>query len=1710
MKKGIYKNKFILFCVILALLVSTAAPTFAASVSYKDGVYNGSAEGYGGSLALSVTIEEGAISDITINENNETPDRLASASSVISEIIAEQSTKDISAVSGATKSRTAIINAVNDALSSAHEDSIFESGAGTEQSPFIIATFDQLSDFRDSVNAGDDYAGQYVALSDDIIMSDEEWAPIGLSTVNFAGTFDGTGHVVSGLRIGASDTPSSLANAGFFFSLANSATVRNLGLTDLEIYTASSERTRAGGLAGSNASGALSEGVASGTVVDNCYVTGAIISSTTLAGQISYAGGLIGQTGSYTTIINSYTDITVKSEAGGSNAPYAGGIVAMSGANNLVANCYTLGDVIASTPNTALTGVFIGGLVGMQSGKFYNCYAMGDITVIAKEGATQYTAVGALNGQLISTTGDMDTVFFNTAAVITISGQLSATISTGYGNASASKPPTNAVGYTEAQMTSDTLSSALNQGVKNAAAKITLPEDLILFGWDASSGTVSLTGEAYIPDEIDASIFDSGDGTAESPYIIKTETQLRAFALSLSAKIDYVNTYVRLDADITLGDEDWIPVGEGEYAFAGVFDGAGHAISGLSYDSDGGDKGKNASKTMYIGFVGVLSGTVKNLALTDVNIKAIGKTSLYAGAIAGYTYQDKAVIDSCHVTGVVYGETLEQGNNFVGGISGSLYRGCIVNSWSDVKASSVQRGEYWAEVGGISAMNNRGYILNCYTLGDVYAYAQRELEAGIAAGNLTALQAGVMINSYAFGNLVTSDWAQDVGAVNGNTTGIGQGYFLYYNKNADQNIGGQKPVPAVGVGTTVKTIDEDDGVTILSGFNYELVGMDAEALKSAEFAAALNGNFSKFPVELPANIQLKTWAADGSSVGLTDTAATITVVPVSIYDDAPPAFQAGTYLGRDKGKTTMVQISVSDDALDQLALISPSDIAGSEALFDKIKENPAMINLIEVEGEALLALRNAVAAALDKAKLGDATGYGAVDPAIFAGGSGSQASPYLISTPAQLIAFAASINEDESYAGKYLKLTTDIKLTDAWIPAGGGNATHSFSGVFDGDGHTISDLRIGEAQAPVSYRFAGFIGYINKATVKNISLKNIYINNVYAGAERSFTGALAGGADEMSYFDNCSASGSATAKTVGTNACFIGGLIGFTSGYGNVETNTPPNSYSIFITNSSTDVDVKGTSENGWVYAGGISGSTNRTYIVNCYTLGDVTVHSGDSEHDNLNHAAAGGLVGSNGGYITNSYAMGDMNSLAVSTDVGGFAGRHTGIAKANFIYFNTDAKHKSGSSTLAPTPGIGVTVGGSVVDNVAGKSAADMKTQAFAELLNTNANGLNVAPLPEATWKEWIYDSVSGNVSFKPESTPTPPVTTEPGIEVPETTKPGIEVPETTSPGIEVPETTKPGIEVPETTKPGIDKPDNKPSSTVPGKGGSTGGTPVKAPTIEAVQTPNAPFTNVTANAANPFTDVSAADWFYSDVVFAYENNLFNGTSASAFSPYAPMTRGMLVTVLYRFHGASPASDFNNPFSDVPAGAWYSDAVNWAANNKLVNGVSAESFAPDAEIKRQDLAALIQRYLDFSGKSFPVTLQYVSFADNALISDYAQNAVQTLFVSGIMTGKPENRFDPQGDTSRAEVAAVLHRLHDKISAAGGAATAADAAAAGAAEAGTSTDNSTAAEAGTSAGGSAAAEAGTAGATTSSAIGAAKSTGADATNATAAAIGSPK
>lgn len=186
------------------------------------------------------------------------------------------------------------------------------------------------------------------------------------------------------------------------------------------------------------------------------------------------------------------------------------------------------------------------------------------------------------------------------------------------------------------------------------------------------------------------------------------------------------------------------------------------------------------------------------------------------------------------------------------------------------------------------------------------------------------------------------------------------------------------------------------------------------------------------------------------------------------------------------------------------------------------------------------------------------------------------------------------------------------------------------------------------------------------------------------------------------------------------------------------------------------------------------------------------------------------------------------------------------------------------------------------------------------------------------------------------------------------------------------------------------------------------------------AVQQPSTGSTN--------FSDVPANQWYAPAVSYVTQRGLFSGVSETQFAPSQSMTRGMLVSVLYRFNGASHTG--SSPFADVSNNAWYGNAVSWAYTNNLVSGVSDTSFAPNTPITREQAAVMLARYLKFSG----VALENGTpdFQDTASISRYAKESVGAMQKAGLLSGDNEGNFRPDAQITRAEIASIFMRLCQK------------------------------------------------------------------------------
>ena len=175
-----------------------------------------------------------------------------------------------------------------------------------------------------------------------------------------------------------------------------------------------------------------------------------------------------------------------------------------------------------------------------------------------------------------------------------------------------------------------------------------------------------------------------------------------------------------------------------------------------------------------------------------------------------------------------------------------------------------------------------------------------------------------------------------------------------------------------------------------------------------------------------------------------------------------------------------------------------------------------------------------------------------------------------------------------------------------------------------------------------------------------------------------------------------------------------------------------------------------------------------------------------------------------------------------------------------------------------------------------------------------------------------------------------------------------------------------------------------------------------------------------------NPYSDVNTNDWFYDAVSYTTQKGLFKGTTDTTFAPDTTMTRAMMVQVLHRLEGLPSSNSFN--YVDVPDNEWYTDAVNWATENKIVQGVGDNKFNPNESVTREQTAVMIYNYMNFKGIKLNTEGEEI-YNDYNQVSEWAKDEVLALKKAGVMNGKGDNIFDPTGLTLRSEGAMATCNL---------------------------------------------------------------------------------
>lgn len=184
---------------------------------------------------------------------------------------------------------------------------------------------------------------------------------------------------------------------------------------------------------------------------------------------------------------------------------------------------------------------------------------------------------------------------------------------------------------------------------------------------------------------------------------------------------------------------------------------------------------------------------------------------------------------------------------------------------------------------------------------------------------------------------------------------------------------------------------------------------------------------------------------------------------------------------------------------------------------------------------------------------------------------------------------------------------------------------------------------------------------------------------------------------------------------------------------------------------------------------------------------------------------------------------------------------------------------------------------------------------------------------------------------------------------------------------------------------------------------------------------------------AAERFTDVKPGAWYYTAVDYVVTEKLFSGTSASTFNPNGPMTRGMFVRVLGNKAGKKLNECQYSSFSDVHAGSWYAPYVEWAAANRIVDGIGGGKFAPDQSITREQMAVILYNYARYAGCDLLSREGVLAeFSDRDKISEYARHAMEWAVTHNILGGS-DGKLNPKGTATRAQVAQILYSSRELL-----------------------------------------------------------------------------
>lgn len=612
------------------------------------------------------------------------------------------------------------------------------------------------------------------------------------------------------------------------------------------------------------------------------------------------------------------------------------------------------------------------------------------------------------------------------------------------------------------------------------------------------------------------------------------------------------------------------------------------------------------------------------------------------------------------------------------------------------------------------------------------------------------------------------------------------------------------------------------------------------------------------------------------------------------------------------------------------------------------------------------------------------------DPALVTG-SGTETDPYQISTAEGLKWFRDKVNSGEY--GLCAVLTADITLdsSEAWTPIVPDN-THYYTGTFDGKGHTISGLNVtGE------FVYAGLFGTVKDGTIKSLTV--------------------------------------AGKVSPSNSQCIVGGIVGYAS--------------NAVIKNCSNHCSVTGRTTS---IIGGIAGFNSSGAIIDCYNVGTIS---------GINYAEAiGGIVGSNSGTISNCYNVGTVSN---DTSVGEIAGHNNGTVENCYYLAGTNLNavgqnNSNGNITKTESKTAANFANGTVLNllingradsehpwyetciylEAAGKTLPVFKWQHQHQLTHVLAKDPTTSEVGNIEY--WYcpvcgkyFADANGDHEITQAETVIPKRQSSGGgsggsssypITVPSKTENGTVTvsPKNASAGSTVTITVKPDSGYVLETISVTDKNGNDLKLTDKSNGKYTFTMPTSKVEIKV--------TFMEDNSVlNFFYDVPNDAYYYEAVKWAAENGITGGVGNSLFAPNQPCTRAQIVTFLWRAAG-SPVVNYLMPFTDVDEGAYYAEAVRWAASCGIVTGLTETTFGTNGVCTRAQAAAMIYRCAQAQGTGFTgAWMFHLPFTD---VPEWAYESVAWCYMNGVTTGVSETSFAPDNDCTRAQIVTFLWRAFSK------------------------------------------------------------------------------